>query len=176
MDAGQQGNRTGVKQSPGRAQFPPLAGNHERMPASLSRLPCLRREQSGFQRPIFSLFTPREGEQSPERFTDLDGQTAVRVGRASLRISKSQNQIYSRDAMDGSRPPCPRAGLARADHHLRFGDLTTQIATCQFGGRAVFSKCGCVPLRDRVSLSPISSTPRFLADDRKSIGSLAPGR
>jgi hypothetical protein len=64
--------------------------------------------------------------------------------------------------MGGSRPPCPRAGLARADYHLRFGDLTTQIATCQFGGRAVCSKCGCVPLRDSsLSISYFVNSPGF---------------
>jgi MoaA/NifB/PqqE/SkfB family radical SAM enzyme len=92
----------------------------------------------------FSLFTPQEGEQSPERLTDRDRRTAVRE-LAELRDKFPKVKMPSA-VLDGyARPPAsPRECIFAQTTTCVSADLTTRIAPCQFGGQPVCSECGCM--------------------------------
>jgi organic radical activating enzyme len=92
----------------------------------------------------FSLFTPQEGEQSPERLTDRDRQTAVRE-LAELR-DKFPKVKMPWAVLDGyAHPPAsPKECIFAQTTTCVSADLTTRIAPCQFGGRPVCSECGCM--------------------------------
>jgi MoaA/NifB/PqqE/SkfB family radical SAM enzyme len=92
----------------------------------------------------FSLFTPQEGEQSLERLTDHDRQTAVRE-LAELRDKFPKVKMPSA-VLDGyARPPAsPGECIFAQTTTCVSADLTTRIAPCQFGGKPVCSECGCM--------------------------------
>jgi MoaA/NifB/PqqE/SkfB family radical SAM enzyme len=92
----------------------------------------------------FSLFTPQQGEQSLERLTDHDRQTAVRE-LAELRDKFPKVKMPSA-VLDGyARPPAsPGECIFAQTTTCVSADLTTRIAPCQFGGQPVCSECGCM--------------------------------
>lgn len=92
----------------------------------------------------FSLFTPQEGEQSPERLTAVDRQTVVRE-LAQLRDKFPKVKMPSA-VLDGyvHPPASPKECIFAQTTTCISADLTTRIAPCQFGGRPVCSECGCM--------------------------------
>ena len=92
----------------------------------------------------FSLFTPQEGEQSPERLTAGDRQMVV-TELAQLRGRFPKVKMPSA-VLDGyAHPPAsPKECIFAQTTTCVSADLTTRIAPCQFGGQPVCSECGCM--------------------------------
>jgi hypothetical protein len=92
----------------------------------------------------FSLFTPQEGEQSPERLTAGDRQMVVRE-LAQLRENFPKVKMPAA-VLDGyvHPPASPKECIFAQTTTCISADLTTRIAPCQFGGRPVCSECGCM--------------------------------
>jgi len=92
----------------------------------------------------FSLFTPQEGDQSPERLTELDRQIVV-AELAQLR-DKFPKVKMPTAVLDGyTHPPAsPKECIFAQTTTCISADLTTRITPCQFGGRPVCSECGCM--------------------------------
>lgn len=92
----------------------------------------------------FSLFTPQQGEECPERLTSEDRADAVEKLRR-LRVSFSK--VYmSGPLLDGylHPPTSPEQCIFAQTTTCLSSDLTTRITPCQFGGRPVCSECGCI--------------------------------
>jgi organic radical activating enzyme len=92
----------------------------------------------------FSLFTPQEGEDYPERLTPRDRVAAVdEIASLTARFPKVD---MPRVVLDGYlRPPASPAECMFAQLTACISaDLKTQIGPCQFGGRPVCAECGCM--------------------------------
>jgi len=92
----------------------------------------------------FSLFTPQEGDESRERLTARDRQTAVgELAQLRERFPKVKMPFA---VLDGyTHPPAsPKQCIFAQTTTCISADLTTYITPCQFGGRPICSECGCM--------------------------------
>jgi hypothetical protein len=91
----------------------------------------------------FSIYTPQEGESSPERLRAQDRETLLQELSATVRFPKVH---LPRMVLDGYRNP-PRSPaeceFARVTTSLS-ADLSTSITPCQLGGKPVCQECGCL--------------------------------
>jgi hypothetical protein len=92
----------------------------------------------------FSLYTPQEGEHSPERLTPEDRQ-AVLDELAGLRKGFPKVELPER-VLDGyfHPPASPQECIFSQVTSCVSADLRTSIGPCQFGGRPVCGECGCL--------------------------------
>lgn len=101
----------------------------------------------------FSIYTPQEGEETPERLTPADRAFA-------LREIEGLREAYPKIHMPGlvldgfARPPkspdeCVFAQVTTSVS----ADLHTRIGPCQFGGKPVCSECGCIAAGGMTALS-----------------------
>jgi hypothetical protein len=92
----------------------------------------------------FSIYTPQEGDASPERLLPED--RAVLFNELSAAAAASPKVHLPKMVLDGYRRP-PRSPeectFARVSACLS-ADLETRIGPCQLGGRPVCSECGCM--------------------------------
>jgi hypothetical protein len=92
----------------------------------------------------FSLFTPQQREQGPERLSAEDRLDAVRE------LSRLQTSFAKLDMSDPilegylSPPSSPRECIFAQTTTCISADLATHITPCQFGGRPVCAECGCI--------------------------------
>lgn len=92
----------------------------------------------------FSLYTPQEGDRSPERLLPDD---RVRVVEELRRIRVQFPKIHMPGAVLNGflhPPQSPEECIFAHVTQCVSADLTTPISPCQFGGRPVCSECGCV--------------------------------
>ncbi len=92
----------------------------------------------------FSLFTPQQGQDSPERLTPADRKLALeRLARVAARFPKVH---LPPSVLDGyARPPrSPEECIFARTTICISADLSTLITPCQFGGRPACSECGCI--------------------------------
>jgi len=92
----------------------------------------------------FSLFTPQEGDESRERLTAGDRQTAVgELAQLRERFPKVKMPFV---VLDGyTHPPAsPKQCIFAQTTTCISADLSTYITPCQFGGRPICSECGCM--------------------------------
>ena len=91
----------------------------------------------------FSIYTPQEGDRSPERLQPQDRETLFEELSAAALLPKVN---LSRMVLDGYRNP-PRSPaectFARLTTCLS-ADLKTHVIPCQFGGKPVCTECGCM--------------------------------
>ncbi len=91
----------------------------------------------------FSIYTPQEGDRSPERLHAQDREVLFEELSDTVRFPKVH---LPRVVLDGYRHP-PRSPqdceFARLTTCLS-ADLTTRIAPCQLGGKPVSEECGCI--------------------------------
>jgi organic radical activating enzyme len=91
----------------------------------------------------FSIYTPQQGEQSPERLRPQDREVLLNELRAASQFPKVE---MPRLVLDGYRKP-PQSPeectFARLTTCLS-ADLTTRITPCQFGGKPACAECGCI--------------------------------
>jgi len=91
----------------------------------------------------FSIYTPQEGDNSPERLRAQDRETLLQELSATVRFPKVH---LPRMVLDGYRNP-PRSPeeceFARLTTSLS-ADLRTSITPCQLGGNPVCQECGCM--------------------------------
>jgi hypothetical protein len=91
----------------------------------------------------FSVYTPQQGEESPERLRPEDRNRLFAELTAAARIPKVQ---MPRQVLDGYRNPPRSPGectFARLTACVS-ADLTTPITPCQLGGNPVCEECGCI--------------------------------
>lgn len=100
----------------------------------------------------FSLYTPQQGEQSPERLT-LEDRKRVLEELSSLRLSYPIIDLPGR-VLDGFRrpPDSPEQCIFAQTTACVSADLATSISPCQFGGKPVCAECGCVASAGLASL------------------------
>jgi hypothetical protein len=90
----------------------------------------------------FSIYTPQEGEDSPERLRPCDREVLFEELTA---VSQFPKVHLSRMMLDGFRHPpsspneCAFAKLTTC----LSADLETPVMPCQLGGRPVCGECGC---------------------------------
>jgi hypothetical protein len=92
----------------------------------------------------FSLFTPQEGEDYPERLSPGDRVAAV---EELASVAACMPKVHMpREVLDGYlRPPgSPEECIFAQVTVCVSADLKTRIEPCQFGGRPVCAECGCV--------------------------------
>jgi hypothetical protein len=91
----------------------------------------------------FSIYTPQEGEVSPQRLQPQDRETLFEELSAVANLPKVH---LPRMVLDGYRNP-PRSPrectFARLTTCLS-ADLKTKITPCQLGGKPVCAECGCI--------------------------------
>jgi len=91
----------------------------------------------------FSIYTPQEGDSSPERLRAQDRETLFQELRSTLRFPKVH---LPQMVLDGYRNP-PRSPqeceFARLTTCLS-ADLRSSITPCQLGGNPVCDECGCM--------------------------------
>jgi MoaA/NifB/PqqE/SkfB family radical SAM enzyme len=91
----------------------------------------------------FSIYTPQQGEYSPERLRPQDREVLLDELRAAAQFPKVD---LPRLVLDGYRSP-PRSPeectFARLTTCVS-ADLKTRITPCQFGGTPVCAECGCI--------------------------------
>lgn len=91
----------------------------------------------------FSIYTPQEGDRSPERLLPQDREILFEELSAAAQFPKVH---LPRMVLDGYRHP-PRSPqectFARLTTCLS-ADLKTRVTPCQFGGRPVCEECGCI--------------------------------
>ena len=91
----------------------------------------------------FSIYTPQQGENSPERLRNDD--RAV-LFDALLALRSYPKVDLPRAVMEGYRNP-PRAPqectFARLSTCIS-ADLSTRVTPCQLGGKPVCEECGCI--------------------------------
>ncbi len=91
----------------------------------------------------FSIYTPQEGDDSPERLRPQDRETLFEELRAAAQFPKVD---LPRLVLEGFRHP-PRSPaectFARLTTCLS-ADLETRVTPCQFGGKPVCAECGCI--------------------------------
>ena len=91
----------------------------------------------------FSIYTPREGDNSPERVRPQDRETLFEELSAAAQFPKVD---LPRMVLDGYRHPphSPKeCTFARLTTCLS-ADLKTHVTPCQLGGRPVCAECGCI--------------------------------
>jgi hypothetical protein len=92
----------------------------------------------------FSIYTPQEGDQSPERLRPRD--RALLLEELPTIAAEFPKVDLPRIVLEGYRNP-PRAPeectFARVTTCLS-ADLKTRVDPCQFGGQPVCSECGCL--------------------------------
>ncbi len=92
----------------------------------------------------FSIYTPQEGDDSPERLRPQDRETLFE--ELSMATAGFPKVYLPRMVLDGYRNP-PRSPkectFARLTTCLS-ADLKTRVSPCQFGGNPVCAECGCV--------------------------------
>jgi MoaA/NifB/PqqE/SkfB family radical SAM enzyme len=92
----------------------------------------------------FSIYTPQEGECSPERLLPSDREmlfeelTAVAAKFPKVHLPKQVIEAYRHPPR--SPAECTFAKLTAT----LSADLETRITPCQFGGRPVCGECGCI--------------------------------
>jgi MoaA/NifB/PqqE/SkfB family radical SAM enzyme len=92
----------------------------------------------------FSLYTPQQGDQSPERLRPADRVRAVQ-DLAALRERFEKVDIPARVLEGFLDPPAsPGECLFARTTTCVSADLETRITPCQFGGRPVCKECGCM--------------------------------
>jgi MoaA/NifB/PqqE/SkfB family radical SAM enzyme len=91
----------------------------------------------------FSLYTPQQGDASPERLRPEDRQAVVRELRSLQAFPKVDMPGV---VLEGYlRPPAsPQECTFAQMTTCVSADLTTRITPCQFGGNPVCSECGCL--------------------------------
>jgi hypothetical protein len=92
----------------------------------------------------FSLYTPQEGEDSPQRLRPQDRETVL--DELCAVAAEFPKVHLPREVLEGYRnpPPSPReCTFARVTTCLS-ADLRTRIGPCQLGGRPVCTECGCM--------------------------------
>ena len=91
----------------------------------------------------FSIYTPQEGDRSPERLRPEDREVLFEELWAASQFPKVH---LPRLVLDGYRQP-PRSPeectFARLTTCLS-ADLKTRVTPCQFGGKPVCAECGCI--------------------------------
>src|SRR5215813_3660492 len=91
----------------------------------------------------FSIYTPQEGDRSPERLRPEDRETLFGELSATVRFPKVHLPAM---VIDGYRNP-PRSprecAFARLTTCLS-ADLKTYVTPCQLGGKPVCEECGCI--------------------------------
>jgi len=91
----------------------------------------------------FSIYTPQEGDRSPERLRPQDREALFEELSATVQFPKVQ---LPRLVLDGYRNP-PRSPaectFARLTTSLS-ADLKTHVTPCQLGGKPVCEECGCL--------------------------------
>ncbi len=91
----------------------------------------------------FSLYTPQDGESSPERLTADDRKRVLgeldtaRRSFAKLELPASVLDGYAR------APASPDTCVFAQVTTCVSADLQTRVTPCQFGGRPVCAECGC---------------------------------
>jgi organic radical activating enzyme len=92
----------------------------------------------------FSVYTPQEGEVSPERLQPEDRtrlwEILLDVRRQFPRVDLPSLVLRGFQSPPASPEECIFAQITRCVS----SDLTTAITPCQFGGRPVCSECGCI--------------------------------
>ena len=92
----------------------------------------------------FSIYTPQEGENSPERLRPPDREALFEeLAGAAARFPKVH---LPRVVLEGYRHP-PRSPEVCTFARLTTcvsADLKTRIGPCQFGGKPVCTECGCI--------------------------------
>src|SRR5581483_6991252 len=100
----------------------------------------------------FSLYTPQEGEESPERLTAADRAEAIielaRVRRLFPKIHLPDAVLRGLAAPPNSPEECIFARVTKC----LSSDFETGISPCQFGGKPVCSECGCLASAGLASL------------------------
>jgi organic radical activating enzyme len=91
----------------------------------------------------FSIYTPQEGERSPERLRAED--------REVLLDELSATRIFPKVHLPGlvleayrNPPRSPEECVFARMTTCLSADLTTRVAPCQLGGRPVCEECGCI--------------------------------
>ncbi|MCC7415751.1 MAG: radical SAM protein [Acidobacteria bacterium] len=91
-----------------------------------------------------SLYTPQVGEQSEERLSTADRETAIaalmalRLRYQKLNMPKGLIEAYA------APPQSPEECVFARTTLCVSADLTTKIAPCQFGGTPDCASCGCL--------------------------------
>jgi MoaA/NifB/PqqE/SkfB family radical SAM enzyme len=92
----------------------------------------------------FSIYTPQEGDQSPERLRPQDRELLLE--ELSAAAAEFPKVHLPRVVLEGYRNP-PRSPqectFARLTTCLS-ADLKTRVTPCQFGGQPVCTECGCL--------------------------------
>jgi MoaA/NifB/PqqE/SkfB family radical SAM enzyme len=91
----------------------------------------------------FSVYTPQEGDRSPERLLPQDRETLFEELSATAQFPKVQ---LPRMVLEGYRHPPRSPGectFARLTTCLS-ADLKTRVTPCQLGGKPVCEECGCI--------------------------------
>jgi MoaA/NifB/PqqE/SkfB family radical SAM enzyme len=92
----------------------------------------------------FSIYTPQEGEDSPERLRPQDRETLFHELEA---VTQSFPKVYLPGmVLDGYRRPPQSPGectFARLTTCVS-ADLKTRVMPCQLGGKPVCEECGCI--------------------------------
>jgi len=92
----------------------------------------------------FSLFTPQQGEQSPERLRPEDRADAVRR-LLHLRTCFPKLDMSETVLAGFLHPPqSPEECIFAQTATCVSADLETRISPCQFGGTPVCAECGCI--------------------------------
>ncbi len=91
----------------------------------------------------FSVYTPQEDDQSPERLMPQDRETLFEELSATTRFPKVQ---LPQMVLEGYRHP-PRSPEECTFARLTTcfsADLNTRVIPCQLGGKPVCEECGCI--------------------------------
>jgi uncharacterized Fe-S cluster-containing radical SAM superfamily protein len=92
----------------------------------------------------FSIYTPQEGEHSPERLRPQDREKLF--GEFSAVAAEFPKVHMPHMVLDGYRDP-PRSPLECTFARLTTcvsADLKTRVGPCQLGGKPVCAECGCL--------------------------------
>ncbi len=100
--------------------------------------------QASVRRIWFSLFTPQEGDASPERLGSDDREKALE--RLSALVSQYPKVHLPGLVVKGYQEPpsSPEDCIFAQTTTCVSADLTTRVTPCQFGGKPVCSECGCM--------------------------------
>jgi hypothetical protein len=92
----------------------------------------------------FSLYTPQEGETSPERLTAAD-RSVVLQELALIRPAYPKLHLHDLILNGLAHPPDSPAHCVFANiTECLSADLVAKVKPCQLGGRPVCTECGCV--------------------------------
>ncbi|HWR53823.1 MAG TPA: radical SAM protein, partial [Bryobacteraceae bacterium] len=103
----------------------------------------------------FSLYTPQEGEDTPERLTAGDRAFVIR-DIAGLRNEYPKLHMPDQ-VLDGyaRTPKSPGECVFANVTTCVSADLETRIGPCQFGGKPVCSECGCMAAAGMTAISRV---------------------